>query len=304
MRIRLKKGKQRKLINSAKENFSWEELAKLLSISKDYLRLDLREEKRLLPEKTYKKLCSIIKGDFDKYITEKLEDNWGRSKGGRKSDGSTIRLIVSNNKLLLAEFIGIVLGDGNICHHKKGKKVGVYQVKIAGDYKEDKEYHLDYIRPLCESLFNLKVGEQVKPEHNERFLFLSSKQLVSFFNKQGLKPGNKIKNQSTIPLWVFRNNSFLKACLRGLIDTDGCIHRMSKKDPHLLRIKFTNYNLSLLNDARKAFLQLGFNVSKIICGHNIQISRKADIERYLREIGFSNPKHLRRFHEFKNSPVV
>ncbi len=79
---------------------------------------------------------------------------------------------------------------------------------------------------------------------------------------------------------------------------------MSKKDPNLLRIKFTNHNIRLLNDARKAFLKLGFNVSKVICGRGIQISRKADIEKYLREMGFSNPKHLRRLHQFKDSPVV
>lgn len=304
MRIRLSRGRQKELITKAKEGLSWGELSERLKLSQGYIRNELQKEKNLLSRVVYKKLCKLSGKNFDRYIIEKLGDNWGKSKGGKNSSGSTINLKISNNQLALAELIGIILGDGNISHYKKGKKIGVYQIKIAGDYKKDKEYHLDYIKPLCESLFNLKPRETINFKHNERFLYLSSKQLVEFFRGHNLMPGDKIKNQSTIPFWVFKKDLFLRACLRGLIDTDGSIHRMSKKDPNLLRIKFTNHNARLLNDARNAFLKLNFHVSKIICGRNIQISRKADIEKYLREIGFSNPKHLKRLHKFKNSPVV
>ncbi|MFH2028500.1 MAG: LAGLIDADG family homing endonuclease, partial [Nanoarchaeota archaeon] len=169
--------------------------------------------------------------------------------------------------------------------------------------KKDGAYLKDYIKPLCTELFAVDPKIQNLPKNNETFVTIYSKKLVEFLNSIGLKSGDKIRNQIGIPSWVFENKNFLKVCLRGLIDTDGSIFRMSNKDSHLLRINFTNHNKKLLNDARLAFIKLGFHPSKIICNNKIYISRKEDIVRYIKEIGFSNNKHINRYHEF-NSPVV
>ena len=304
MRIKLQKGRQKELIKKAKKGSSWRNLSEKLNISKDYLRIDLYNERRLLSEKIFSRLCKVTDKDFSQYIQNKLDDNWGKSKGGINSRGSTIKLEVCENKKALAELIGIILGDGNITFYKKGKKVGVYQIKIAGDCKKDKQYHLSYIKPLCESLFNLKVKEIINHKSNERFSVISSKELVNFFIKQGLSSGDKIKNHVTIPNWILKDKELLKVCIRGLIDTDGSIFRMSNRNPNLLRINFTNYNIKLLIDVKKSLEKLGFFISKIINNRTIFISRKNDVERYLNEIGFSNQKHIKRLQKFKNSPVV
>ena len=125
-----------------------------------------------------------------------------------------------------------------------------------------------------------------------------SKNLVEFFESIGFPAGNKIKNKVTIPLWIKENNFFLKRCIRGLIDTDGSVFRMSKKDPNLIRIGFKNFNKKLLDDTREAFIKLGFHPSKIICGAYFVLSRQDEINKYLSEIGFSNKKHLDRLNEF------
>ena len=115
----------------------------------------------------------------------------------------------------------------------------------------------------------------------------------------GINPGNKIVNQSTIPKWVYENREYMKACLRGLIDTDGSIHRMSKRDFNLLRISFTNHDNKLLQDTRALFVILGYCPSKIINNRNFYISGQGEIEKYLKEIGFSNKKHVDRYKQFK-----
>ena len=148
-----------------------------------------------------------------------------------------------------------------------------------------------------------KAKERLIKGKNERFLDLYSKELVNFFINMGIKSGNKIVNQSTIPEWVFQKNKYLRTCLRGLIDTDGCVHRMSKKDPNLIRINFTNHNFTLLNDARKAFLKLKFNPSEITSNSRFYLSRQKEINRYLKEIGFSNNRHKKRLEEFKSLVV-
>ncbi len=302
MKLRLEKGKQNELILLAKGNNTWKELSKLLNLNEDYLCRDLKNERILISEKLYNELCRISNKNFDNFIIDKLDDNWGKSKGGLNSTGSTIKLVRPQFNEKLAEFIGAVLGDGSVHSYKKGKKVGVYQIKIAGDYVRDKNYHR-YLSFLAKSLFNLKSKFVLCPKNNERFLNFYSKELVEFFNEMGIQSGDKIKNQSTIPTWIYSNNSLLRACLRGLIDTDGCISRMSNRDSNLLRISFTNHDYRLLYDSRNVFISLGFTPSKLIDNKKYYISKQSEIEKYLKEIGFSNDKHKNRYNKFK-SPVV
>ena len=303
VRVKLKEGKQKELILLAKKDLTWKKLSSMLGINAHYLAVDLKNERGLLSKTIYFGLCKIVGINFDKFILEKLEDNWGKSKGGLNSEGSTIKLNKPIYDEKLAEFVGAILGDGNLTYYKRGKKIGVYHVRIAGDLKLDKDYHINYLWKLCEKMFNVVPSEIIRPKVNERFLSLTSKELVNFFGEMGMKPGNKIKNQSTIPEWIYKNDLYLRACLRGLIDTDGSIFRMSNKDPHLLRINFTNYDGTLLKDARNSFIRLGFHPSKIIMDRVFYISRQNEIKKYLKEIGFSNKKHIDRLKSFQSSMV-
>ncbi len=299
MRILLEKSKQKELILKAKEKRTWKELSKILNINEQYLYRELKNEKVSLSEEIYSKLCKVVNENFDKFIIKKLSDNWGQSIGGKNSTGSTKKLpeIIFNDKL--AEFAGAVLGDG---HVEYNKEKGVYHIRIAGDLVKDKDYHINYLRDIIEKTFNLKASEIKRLKSNERFLDIYSINIVKFFMSMGINPGDKIRNQSTIPVWIWKDKKFLMACVRGLIDTDGSVFRMSNQDPNLIRINFTNHNITLLNDTRKAFLNLGFHPSKIINNRQFHISRQDEIKKYLKEIGFSNKKHKDRLKMMK-SPV-
>jgi len=302
VRIKLIKGKQKELLNEFKKgkNLTWKQFSEFLGVSKTAL-LGWYREENLLPSKIYYQID--MTHEYKKHILEIKDESWGRSLGGINSRGSLKKITTPEKSKELAELVGIILGDGNIFSYKKGKKIGVYSLRIAGACKEDKEYHLNYIKPLCARLFDIKVAIQEFPHKNERFVSLYSKELVKYLEQIGLKSGNKLKNKITLPRWIFDSKDLLNACIRGLIDTDGSVFRMSKKDPHLIRINFTSYNPCLLEDVRLALIQLGFHPSKISF-NKINLSRKEDIVRYLNQIGFSNPKHQKRFDEFKNSPVV
>lgn len=298
MRIKLKEGKQRELIIKAKGELTWKELAMQLGLGDQYLAHELNNERVLISEDVYTKLCIIAKENFDRYLIEKLNDNWGKKLGGSNSKGSTLAIKTPKNNKKLAELVGAILGDGNVNYYKKGRKIGVYQIKIAGDSRFDKDYHINYLKPLFYELFGIDGKEWTSKKDNSRFLTMTSKELVEFFIKMGLKSGNKITNQVTIPDWIWKKNEYLRACLRGLIDTDGCIHRMSNRDSNLLRINLKNYNKTLLEDSRKAFTLQGFHPSNIT-SNTIYLSRQEEITKYLKEIGFSNKKHLDRLDAFK-----
>ena len=187
---------------------------------------------------------------------------------------------------LLSEFIGIMLGDGNLYSQES---TGNYQIRIAFNSKKEYEYVL-FVKNLIENIFNKTFYIKFLKDKNCFHLCLSNKELYYILRKIGLK-------EKRIPSWIFKNKSYLRNCIRGLIDTDGSVFRMSKRDYKLIRIGFKNFNKKLLSDTRKVLILLNFHPSKIICDRQIFLSRQNEIKRYEEEIGFNNPKNKKRFNQ-------
>lgn len=205
----------------------------------------------------------------------------------------------------LAELIGVILGDGHISYYNPRKKVATYHIRIAGNSIKDSDYFYKYLKPLTEEIFKTESSIHKSNVFNCIYLTITGKRVVEFFIKVGLKPGNKIKNNLGIPFWIRKNKSLLRACIRGLFDTDGCMYELKPNWPGLFQLNFKNYDKRLIKDVREALLKLGFNVSKI--NHNqLYITRKNDIHKFYKEIGFSNQRLLNKYLEFSShhSPVV
>lgn len=310
MRIKLEKNKQKELILLSKKDLTWKELSKKLSCSEQYLCRDLKSEKRLLSEELYSKICKLADLNFNDYITEKLDNNWGRSKGGKKSSKNIKKLIIPEKSERLAEIFGIILGDGHLSEIKREKKIRVYSIRIIGNSRDDKDYIFRYIPEIFEKVFKEKGSISKSPDKNAGYFTIYGKNIVEFFKENGLKPGNKVKNNQGIPLWIKENDEFLKACIRGLIDTDGSIHQIARNNKNM-RIDFTSYIPNLLEDVRKGFIKLRFNPSKVINNKHFFLSQQKEIERYKKEIGFGNSKNLNRYNNLKkmsnldkSAPVV
>ncbi|MCX5712779.1 MAG: hypothetical protein NTY47_06970, partial [Candidatus Omnitrophica bacterium] len=108
----------------------------------------------------------------------------------------------------LAEFIGIMLGDGGMTD---------YQINITFNTQTDKEYGI-YINKLLKRLFLISpVTINTNCDNADRII-ASSKNLVQFLQEKGLKIGNKVKQRVDVPVWVLKNKNYVKSCLRGLID--------------------------------------------------------------------------------------
>ena len=195
----------------------------------------------------------------------------------------------------LAEFIGIMLGDGNIYVNEKYK---AYQVKIVGDFYKDFIYLNNYVKKLIINNFSISPIFYKRKRDNGLDIKLNSINLVKSLLDLGLKSGDKIKNQVTIPDWIYKKEKYLVSCIRGLFDTDGSVYELLPNWPGLFQITFTNKNMTLLQDTRKALLKLKIKVSNISNLNSkdstprIYITKKEEIKKFLRKVGFSNPKHL------------
>ncbi|MBN1159801.1 MAG: hypothetical protein JXA43_01010 [Candidatus Diapherotrites archaeon] len=294
MRIKLEKGKQRKLIETHKDNnkLTWKSMAKKLSVSEPALK-EWRLENCLIPKEIFDLLNK--NHGFDQFVMKVRDDKWGQSKGGKNSTGNTGKIKIPKKSEKLAELVGIILGDGNIHAFSKGKKVRAYSIRIAGHAKNDRDYLTNHVFRLFKDLFDVQPRIYKSKRSKAMYVNVYNKALVDYFLEMGLKKGNKITSQVTIPKWILKDKKLIIACIRGLIDTDGSIYRMSRKDANLKRISFKNYNQALLKQARNCFIELGFHPSKIICGNYFTLSRQEEIKRYISMIEFNNSKHINRF---------
>lgn len=194
----------------------------------------------------------------------------------------------------LAEFIGIVLGDGGITKR---------QITVTLNRFDDQEF-VFYIKNLIQRLFIINPSINERKEQRVVNIVVSRTKLVQFFTNMGLHTGNKVKNQVDVPFWIKKSKNFTKSCLRGLFDTDGCFyidkHYYKDKVYHNCAMNFTNRSLPILFFFKTKLEQLGFHPTQNT-KFSITLRKENEIIKYFQAIDSSNPKHLNKFKQyFKN----
>ena len=118
----------------------------------------------------------------------------------------------------IAELIGIIYGDGNLCiDNNKG-----YRINITGNKETDYNYLTEYVSGLFERNFNIKPKIWIYKNRKAIALNIFSKKLLEYFMNLGMKVGPK-KNL-IIPNIILKNKKYKARFLRGLLDTDFCLY--------------------------------------------------------------------------------
>lgn len=185
----------------------------------------------------------------------------------------------------LAEFIGIMLGDGGI--HTP------WQATITVNWLADKDY-ADYIANLCYSLFHIRPSIYKRKTRNAAVIRLSSTAVVEYLIKLGLHRGNKLRQGLVIPEWIMRRRSYRLACIRGLVDTDGCIfvhkHKIKGREYRNIGLTFTSYSPRLIEQVAEILAEVKIIPHITERQRDIYLYRADAVSRYLRLIGTSNPR--------------
>ncbi len=227
----------------------------------------------------------------------------GRSKGGK----STIRLFHNNPELAkllgfvirkkisypsrsleLAELIGIILGDGGVRSR--------LQLTVTFNYQTDLK-HAEYICGIIRNLFSIDSSIKKRKNNNGADIIVSSSNVIDFLLKQGIIIGNKVKNQVDVPAWVQARLEYRRACLRGLVDTDGGVYVHSYKSAgktyRYLKLGFTNCSKPLLNFVFETLSLL--KIKAYLNGNHVVIPSKDGVKKYFGDVYSNNPKHINRF---------
>lgn len=322
------KGQQSKFLLEAikRSHLSWLELAQKINIHTRTLN-DWRREQYSMPMDKLKKICSIsgmkipseikIKDPFwyvdigakngglatmkkygrvggDPEYRKMRWYEWWEKEGKYRDDmhvGKIKDIKIPRLSKNLAEFTGILIGDGGITQS---------QVTVSTNSVEDRKYGY-FIKKLIKQLFYVNASIYFINSRTVMIIAVSRKKLVEFCNKKlGLKIGNKLKQGLDIPAWVKDNLEFEKACIRGIMDTDGCVfterHKIKDKFYNYKRLNITSASPALIKSVFDIFYKLGLN-PRIRHNRQVQIEDKDNIEKYFNIIGTHNPKHLKRYHK-------
>jgi archaeal flagellar protein FlaI len=197
----------------------------------------------------------------------------------------------------LAEETGIHIGDGSMNIYKWRKHL----YTVACHKIDDREYIDNYVLPLIKNIYN--KTPKPRPWSQGTYGFrICSIDIIKFKNKfLGLPLGKK--KDIRIPEKIKNNKKLMKYLIRGLFDTDGSVTIWRRKNGLYPRIYFSNISEILVSEVRNYLLELGFKVTywKTIpkqknwnTAHKISINGYNMLYKWMKEIGFSNPKNIRK----------
>lgn len=323
MRVLLSAQNLKKLFNAAlTKSGNRKILATELGASKRTIR-DWQNGKYSLPFSAFEKLASISSINKKNLRFKKMPDFWHTKKAGqkgalvimnrygnigtpegRKRGGfaslKTHKIKQTGFKVLksilkprhsekLAEFLGILIGDGHLSE---------YQLGITTNAQTDKEHAL-ISHKFIKDLFGISSTLKIRSEENTVTIVASSKSLVEFLNRLGMPIGNKIQKHLEVPKWILKKELYQKAFIRGLFDTDGCIYLDTHKIKGKLYKHFgwtiTSYAGRLINGIIEILKGLGFSPTYRTTQKSVYLRKQKEIARYFKEIGTHNPKHHKRY---------
>lgn len=207
----------------------------------------------------------------------------------------------------IAEFIGIMLGDGSIgiYNYKKGDKIKKYHVvKVTLDSR-NKEY-TNYVLKLIEDVLDTLPKINYKKRENTVDLRVFKKEKVLFvLNNISLKLSPK-KNNMVIPKKYFKKELF-PSLLRGLFDTDGCLSIFNNNGITYPRIEIKICPSPAQEQFIKILKELGFNYKVQKLDKNwirLRISGENELKKWFALVGSSNPIHLKKANIFLEKKVL
>jgi|APHM01.1.fsa_nt_gi hypothetical protein len=220
---------------------------------------------------------------MDRETFQKLEELHGKEIDHDKIEyidgkGRKDQITIEKN-IQSAELIGIILGDGYLQERSGNQGTSSYRLVITVHQNENTLQ--EHAKNLLYSLTNKKPSIHDLKESKATQIIVYSKEIIKELKQLGLQPGDKTVNQVNVPQWIKNDRSYVRKCLRGLVDTDGTIYRQTTDNRVI--IQFKNLSEPLLSDFKYMCGLLEYSPSK--AGENtVQIARQNQVQNFIDEI--------------------
>jgi len=192
-------------------------------------------------------------------------------------------VVLPSRSECLAEFFGIMLGDGHISHFQTVVTLGTKELE-----------YVEYVSRIMQCLFDTAASISVRAD-GYRDVYIGSVIITDWLKKEGLV-SNKVAAQVGVPEWIFEKEVFMKNFVRGFFDTDGSVYKLKFG----IQISFSNKSVPLLKAVHRMLVALKYRPS-VVCGKSVYLTRRNDVGRFFEDIMPANNKHVRRFANIQKS---
>ncbi len=172
----------------------------------------------------------------------------------------------------LAEYVGVVLGDGNISSFPRCERIII-------SCNSNNSGFVERYAKLTKKLFGKNPAvSKVKDKNNIR-ISLYEKKISA---RLGIPAGNRKAINYRVPKWISENRANVIRFLKGLFEAEGSL------SIHLptctYNFQFCNKNKSLLNAVEHGLKNLGFHpeIGKVY----IRLRKRAEVEKFREMITF------------------
>jgi hypothetical protein len=196
---------------------------------------------------------------------------------------------------------GIMLGDGCLSLTSKNKKI----VFIAGSLKDDIPFFEKIIKPIIKNQIDKDIPIRYIPEKGSIQLNFVKNNLFDFIHSFGFPTGKK-GDQLFIPK-VFYEKNLVKYLIQGFFATDGSLVLTDNNGTLYPRVEANGIAKKLISEINDYLLSLDIQSNLYIAKrrvqtgypnrqdqYRIQINGLNNLKKFIKEIGFVNPKQIER----------
>lgn len=202
---------------------------------------------------------------------------------------------------------GIMLGDGCLTLTCKNKKT----IFIAGSIKDDIPFFNNIIKPIINSFIDKEIPIRFRPKIGSINLNFVKNSLFDFITGFGFPVGKK-GNRLFIPKQFYERN-LVKYVVQGFFATDGSLVLTNNNGTLYPRVEANGIAKDLIKE-----ISIFLNSKGINCRfyeakrknhdwktwqqqYRIQINGKKNLKKFVKVIGFINPKQIERLQYYYGS---
>jgi len=172
----------------------------------------------------------------------------------------------------LAFLTGLILGDGHIGRFPRTE---LLQVTLG----TDKPLLWQYTAKIIHNTFHKEPNTHKRKSSNCLDIKLYQKCLSE---RLEIPLGNRGKVAIQLPEWIYENDSYLIACLKGLFEAEGSLS--IHKPTYTYNFQFSDRNVNLLNEVESALIKLGFHPERRI--NAVRLRKKKEVFKFKKLITF------------------
>lgn len=212
----------------------------------------------------------------------------------------------------LAYICGVLIGDGHLGFRKEKKD---YFIKCVGHPDDEKGLYDDIIAPAFKRVFGIEIKPKLYDNKTTYGFQIYSKSLLTFFSEFVGLPIGKKSDIIRIPDIIKKSDRMTRAFVRGYADTDFCLtlKKRYRDKPYYPVILGVSKSKEMMKEVANYLEINGFNVSrdfdrkyydhrvnKQTITHRLQLYGHSQLILWMKEIGFSSPKHIKKYDKWNN----